>query len=112
MYSIDKSLQWMEDCQSTVQTEITDNRVERCLLANMKCYLMIDCDRTENESRRKTLPLSSYLIIRNTIMMIYHSYLMASIGSRRAAFFAGYQPKNTPVNVHTAKLMMMVHISI
>ena len=28
---------------------------------------------------------------------------MASIGSRSAAFLAGYQPKNTPVTVHTAK---------
>lgn len=43
--------------------------------------------------------------------MIY-SYLIASIGSNCAAFLAGYHPKKTPVNVHTAKLMMMVHISM
>ena len=41
-----------------------------------------------------------------------YSYLMASMGSRRAAFLAGYHPKKTPVNVQTAKLMMMVHISM
>ena len=43
--------------------------------------------------------------------MLY-SYLMASIGSSLAAFLAGYHPKNTPVNVHTAKLMIMLHGSI
>lgn len=37
---------------------------------------------------------------------------MASIGSRRAAFLAGYQPKKTPVKVQTAKLMMMLQGSI
>ena len=37
---------------------------------------------------------------------------MASIGSSLAAFLAGYQPKNMPVKVHTAKLMMMLHGSI
>ena len=37
---------------------------------------------------------------------------MASIGSSCAAFFAGYQPKNTPVNVQTAKDMTMVHSSM
>jgi hypothetical protein len=31
-----------------------------------------------------------------------YSYRIASIGSRPAAFLAGYQPKNTPVNVQTA----------
>jgi hypothetical protein len=31
-----------------------------------------------------------------------YSYLRASIGSRLAAFLAGYQPKNTPMTVHTA----------
>ena len=38
-----------------------------------------------------------------------HSYLRASMGSSCAAFFAGYQPKNTPVKVHTAKLMTILH---
>src|SRR5664279_4230389 len=33
---------------------------------------------------------------------IGYSYLSASIGSRLAAFFAGYQPKNIPIIVHTA----------
>lgn len=37
---------------------------------------------------------------------------MASIGSSLAAFLAGYHPKNTPVNVHTAKLMIILHGSI
>ena len=31
-----------------------------------------------------------------------YSYLSASIGSRLAAFLAGYQPKNIPITVHTA----------
>ena len=30
------------------------------------------------------------------------------MGSSCAAFFAGYQPKNTPVKVHTAKLMTIL----
>ena len=34
---------------------------------------------------------------------------MASIGSRSAAFLAGYQPKNTPVTVHTAKERNTLH---
>ena len=34
---------------------------------------------------------------------------MASIGSRLAAFFAGYQPKKIPVAVHTAKLNTTLH---
>ena len=29
-----------------------------------------------------------------------------------AAFLAGYHPKKTPVNVHTAKLITMVHASM
>src|SRR5450759_3556480 len=33
--------------------------------------------------------------------MTFYSYLRASIGSRLAAFLAGYQPKNTPITVHT-----------
>ena len=37
---------------------------------------------------------------------------MASMGSRRAAFLAGYQPKKTPVKVQTAKLMMIVQGSM
>ena len=41
-----------------------------------------------------------------------YSYLIASIGSKSAAFLAGYHPKNTPVNVHTAKLMIILHGSI
>ncbi len=31
------------------------------------------------------------------------------MGSSCAAFLAGYHPKNTPVKVQTAKLMMMLH---
>ena len=33
---------------------------------------------------------------------LIYSYRIASIGSNPAAFFAGYQPKQTPVTVHTA----------
>mgnify|MGYP006887145254 CR=1 FL=1 len=32
-----------------------------------------------------------------------YSYLIASIGSKSAAFLAGYHPKKTPVTVQTAK---------
>lgn len=45
-------------------------------------------------------------------LFIFYSYLNASIGSSWAAFLAGYQPKNTPVNVHTAKLITIVHGSM
>ena len=38
-----------------------------------------------------------------------YSYLMASIGSRDAAFLAGYHPKNTPVTVHTTKESSTLH---
>ena len=31
----------------------------------------------------------------------YYSYLKASIGSRLAAFFAGYHPKNMPIKTQT-----------
>lgn len=41
-----------------------------------------------------------------------YSYRIASIGSSRAAFLAGYHPKKPPVKVHTAKLMMMLHNSM
>ena len=33
----------------------------------------------------------------------FYSYLRALIGSNSAALRAGYQPKNTPVMVHTKK---------
>lgn len=42
----------------------------------------------------------------------FYSYLIASIGSGLAAFFAGYHPKKTPVNVQTAKLIIMLQGSI
>lgn len=42
------------------------------------------------------------VIICYYIMYSGYSYRIASMGSRDAAFFAGYQPKNTPVTVHTA----------
>lgn len=42
----------------------------------------------------------------------FYSYLIASIGSSLAAFFAGYHPKKTPVNVQTAKLIIMLQGSI
>lgn len=38
----------------------------------------------------------------NTINRRNYSYRIASIGSRRAAFWAGYQPKKIPVTVQTA----------
>lgn len=41
-----------------------------------------------------------------------YSYLNASIGSRLAAFLAGYQPKNTPVTVHTANERITLQIWI
>ena len=41
-----------------------------------------------------------------------YSYLMASMGSNLAAFFAGYHPKNTPVKVQTAKLIAMLQGSM
>ena len=44
----------------------------------------------------------------NSSFFIY-SYLIASIGSRSAAFLAGYQPKNTPVTVQTAKERNTLH---
>ena len=34
---------------------------------------------------------------------------MASIGSKSAAFFAGYHPKKIPVTVHTAKESNTLH---
>ncbi|SES88268.1 hypothetical protein SAMN04487825_1077 [Prevotella sp. kh1p2] len=46
--------------------------------------------------------------VQSLVAVMFYSYRMASIGSNCAAFLAGYQPKNTPVNVHTAKLMMNV----
>ena len=39
----------------------------------------------------------------------FYSYLMASIGSKSAAFLAGYHPKKTPVTVHTAKERNTLH---
>ena len=42
-------------------------------------------------------------------LLFFYSYLIASIGSSCAAFFAGYQPKKTPENVQTAKLIIMLH---
>ena len=41
--------------------------------------------------------------------IVVYSYRMASIGSRSAAFLAGYQPKNTPVTVHTANDKNTLH---
>ena len=47
-------------------------------------------------------------ITHNSQLIIY-SYLIASIGSKSAAFFAGYHPKKTPVTVQTAKERMTLH---
>ena len=41
--------------------------------------------------------------------IVFYSYLIASIGSKSAAFFAGYQPKKTPVTVQTAKERKTLH---
>ena len=38
-----------------------------------------------------------------------YSYLIASIGSKSAAFLAGYHPKKTPVTVQTAKERNTLH---
>ena len=38
-----------------------------------------------------------------------YSYLSASIGSRSAAFLAGYQPKKIPVTVQTANESITLH---
>lgn len=57
--------------------------------------------------QRVSLLLQSFIHL-----VVNYSYLMASMGSRRAAFLAGYQPKNTPVKVQTAKLMTIVQGSM
>ena len=48
-------------------------------------------------------------LIDNRRLSINYSYLMASIGSKSAAFLAGYHPKKTPVTVHTAKERNTLH---
>lgn len=45
-----------------------------------------------------------------TANITHYSYLMASIGSKFAAFLAGYHPKKIPVIVHTAKLNITLHV--
>ena len=41
-----------------------------------------------------------------------YSYLMASMGSNLAGFFAGYHQKTTPVKVQTAKRIAMLQGSM
>ena len=52
------------------------------------------------------VPLSFLIVFYGNYCFLIpnHSYRIASIGSKSAAFLAGYQPKNTPVTVQTAKL--------
>jgi len=68
------------------------------------------CCNMKGQQPSRSLPLPCYP--KCWFMKNAYSYLMASIGSSRAAFLAGYHPKNTPVKVQTAKLMMMVHHSM
>ena len=61
----------------------------------------------QKKANHPTICINMYIFL-----FISYSYLSASMGSSCAAFLAGYHPKNTPVNVQTAKLITMVHGSM
>lgn len=75
----------------------------------VKFFSEIFCLNTKTVDKSLRLPTDCFIY--SEVREVY-SYLIASIGSSLAAFFAGYHPKNTPVKVHTAKLMMMLQGSI
>ena len=77
------------------------------IVTNNEGYLSVSNDIQPKRTAASGTGIGLVCFIKTKI--VFYSYLIASIGSKSAAFFAGYQPKKTPVTVQTAKERKTLH---